>query len=82
MYDRAIVKRGKDGAISNADEVVTHFKTEWSDFFGETVTKGAEVATPPPSPTKAKYTLDDIRKMKPDEINKHWDKIKPVLEGN
>ena len=82
LYDRAIVKRNKDGVISNTDDVLKHFKGEWAGFFGETVTKGAEVATPPTNSTKPKYTLDDVKKMKPADINANWEKIKPLLEGN
>ena len=82
LYDRTMVKRGKDGAISNADDVLKHFKGEWAGFFGETVTKGAEVATPPANSTKSKLTLDDVKKMTQAEINANWEKVKPVLEGN
>ena len=81
LYDRAIVKRGKDGAISNADDVLKYFKSDWADFFGETVTKGAEVATPPANSAKPKYTLEDVKKMTQAEVNANWDKIKPIIEG-
>jgi len=47
LYDRAIVKRNKDGAIENADKVLEYFKGEWGDFFAGTEQKGADVGNPP-----------------------------------
>ena len=62
LYDRGIVKRGKDGTISNADEVRAHFRNEWSDFFGAAETKPADVGgpqnggkTPPSDPFMAGF---------------------------
>jgi len=43
LYDRTIVKKGKDGNIENADNVVEAFKKDWADFFGEVKTEGATV---------------------------------------
>jgi|GEM_PF-3808341 len=41
QYDRALVKRDKDGNITNADEVVKHFKDgDFKEFFGKTETSG------------------------------------------
>ena len=48
LYDRKIVERGKDGEVSNSDKVLEFFKGEWSEFFGTTETKGADIGTPPP----------------------------------
>jgi len=46
LYDRAIVEQ-KDGALSNADKVIEHFKSEWADFFMEVRTDGTNPPTPP-----------------------------------
>ena len=47
-YDRSIVKRGADGTISNAKEVVDSFRAEWDAFFGTITTVGSNVGNPPP----------------------------------
>ena len=47
-YDRSIVKRGADGTISNAKEVVDSFRAEWDAFFGTITTVGSDVGNPPP----------------------------------
>ena len=47
LYDRSIVKRGKDGAVENADDVLNHFGREWGDFFAKEEQHGAAVGTPP-----------------------------------
>jgi len=80
LYDRSIVKRGNDGSISNADEVLAHFKQDWAAFFGETTVKGADVATPPVN-NAAKITMADIAKMTPEEINTRFDELKPIIAG-
>ena len=82
LYDRSMVKRDKEGAISNADKVVEHFKGEWGDFFSETKTIGADVGTPPINNPTGSYTKADIERMSAAEINANWDQIKPVLAGD
>jgi len=47
-YDRSIVKRGEDGSILNAKEVVDSFRAEWDAFFGTITTVGSNVGNPPP----------------------------------
>lgn len=48
-FDRSIAKRGKDGNISNGEEIVSAVKSlgNWGSHFGTFQTVGAGVATPP-----------------------------------
>jgi len=79
LYDRKLVER-KDGAITNAEKVLEHFKSEWKDFFGEVTTTGADVGTPPPPGSNSQYagkTATELMQManenpgKIDEIMAH-----------
>ena len=80
MYDRAIVKRDKEGKINNAEEVLAHFAAEWKDFFGKETTRGVDTGRPPEKQGAA-YTKEAIAKMSVDEINQNWDAVKASLNG-
>ena len=80
MYDRAIVKRDRDGKIGNADEVLAHFAAEWKDFFGKETTRGVDTGRPPETKGGV-YTKEAISKMSVDEINQNWDAVKASLNG-
>lgn len=47
LYDRAMVKRDKDGNIKNADDILSHFNGEWGDFFAKGQARGIDNGTPP-----------------------------------
>ena len=81
QYDRSLVKRDKDGSISNAEKIVETFKDEWGDFFGETQIVGADVGSSSQSTPAKTYTLDDISKMSPAQINENWASISKSLNG-
>lgn len=42
---------------------------------------GGSPGNPGGAPKGSKFTLDDIRKMSPAEVNKHWDDVQAVLKG-
>lgn len=69
------------GAIKDADKLTESIKTEWADFIPTTTTQGAQTATPPTTTTQKTYTIADIRKMSPAEINQNFDAIKASLKG-
>lgn len=71
------------GAIKDADKLTESIKTEWADFIPTTTTQGAQTATPPATIAQAQktYTVSDIKKMSPEEINKNFDAIKASLKG-
>lgn len=71
------------GAIKDADKLTESIKTEWADFIPTTTTQGAQTATPPATMAQAQktYTVADIKKMSPEEINKNFDAIKASLKG-
>ena len=81
QYDRSIVERDSDGKIANADKVLEHFAAEWSDFFGPSEVKGADIGNPPADTPKATFTREEIQKMTPGQINANWDAVKSTLSA-
>lgn len=77
------VELDDNGAIKDADKLTESIKTEWADFIPTTTTQGAQTATPPATMAQAQktYTVADIKKMSPAEINKNFDAIKASLKG-
>lgn len=69
------------GAIKDADKLTESIRAEWADFIPTTTTQGAQTATPPTATTQKTYTVADIRKMTPAEINQNFDAIKASLKG-
>lgn len=68
----------KDGKISGWEEMSKGVKESYADVFGEVKTEGVITKTPPAGGASS-YTLDDIKKMSPQEINENWDNIKNVI---
>lgn len=75
------VELDEKGAIKGADKLTESIKSEWADFIPTTTTQGAQTATPPTTTTQKTYTIADIRKMSPAEINQNFDAIKASLKG-
>ena len=75
QYDRAMVERDKDGKIKNADKVLEHFKSEWSDFFMKIDGKGTDPATPPSGSAFAGKNIQELMA----EANKNPDKLSEIL---
>lgn len=77
-FDRSALKRDGD-TITNWEDVSKSVIAANAQHFGKEKTKAADVADPPVgNPTS--YTMEDVKKMSTQEINKNWDKVKPVLE--
>ena len=75
LYDRAIVEKGKDGALANTEKVVEAFKGEWGDFFGTEIVKGTDPATPPTGGTVYGSTLQELMEA----ANKNPDKLGEIM---
>lgn len=81
-FNREIIKRGENNAITNADEVEEAFKAEFPDFLAtEPSPTPIPPNNPPPGPVKS-YTREQIKNMSADEINKNWDAVKNTLASN
>lgn len=65
--------------IKDWETVSKSVKEQYADVFGTTQTQGAKVATPPAN-NQSSYTIEDVRKMSAQDINKNWDKIKNTLQ--
>ena len=81
VSDLDSVELDDKGAIKDADKLTESIKTEWADFIPTATTQGAQTATPPTTTTQKTYTIADIRKMSPAEINQNFDAIKASLKG-
>lgn len=80
--DDKLTFTGDDGkAVSVADGVKNWLKANpWAvkntgNGGAGTSGKGAD------KPEGTKYTLDDVKKMTPEEINKHWDEVRKVMNA-
>lgn len=71
-FDRIVRLSGEDidkmeldgkGNVKDADKLAESLKTDWSDYVGNTSTKGAKVDTPPTN-TGSKMTKDQIFAIK------------------
>lgn len=66
-------------SIKDWGDLSKPIKEAHSDVFGTVTTQGVTPAEPPKGAGKA-YSIDDVKKMSPQEINKNWDKVKDVLK--
>jgi chromosome segregation ATPase len=73
------IKVGKDGNIDDPTKVKDDIKTEWADFIVEKKDAGTNPANPPVKATPV--SLDAVKSMSIDEINKNWDSIKDTLKS-
>jgi hypothetical protein len=82
LIDREAVELDSDGEPVNADALVRSFLRDYPDFMGP--------AKPPPVTGSAdggartqpeSLTLDQIKAMKPDEINRRWPEITEAMRG-
>jgi len=80
--DMSIVKH-KNGEITNLDDVLKHYKEDdvIGDLWGgESRTEGAGNGNPPPSNATG-YTMENLKNMSPEEINKNWDAVSATLSN-
>lgn len=77
-FDRSKIQRGEDGAITNRDALVEYVKKDFADFSSTTVEQGMPPVNPPGGGNKT-YTREEIRAMKPEDINKNWPAIQKSL---
>ncbi|MDL2253836.1 hypothetical protein LJC49_07165 [Ruminococcaceae bacterium OttesenSCG-928-I18] len=77
-FDVAALEEDGDG-FKGWEDTLKPIQAKYSGLFGTVETKGPNVATPPAG-NPANYTMDDIKKMSPAEINKNWDKVSKTLE--
>ena len=78
-FNRDAIKRDKDNGISNGDELVEAFKTEFPDFIATDPTPTGPAHIAPPSGPQKKFTREQIQGMSAEEINKNWDAIQKSL---
>ena len=78
-FNRDAIKRGEDSSISNGDELVEAFKTEFPDFIATDPAPTGPAPIAPPSDPQKKFTREQIQGMSADEINRNWDAIQKSL---
>lgn len=78
-FNRDAIKRGEDSSISNGDELVEAFKTEFPDFIATDPAPTGPAPIAPPSDPQKKFTREQIQGMSAAEINKNWDAIQHSL---
>ena len=79
-FDRELIKRGEDNAITNRAELIERMKQEYPDFLAsEPAPRGPENTNPPTNNPAGGFTREQIKAMTPDEINRNWDSIKGNL---
>ena len=70
--------------VEKAEDIMTRI-TDFKKMFSEAVEKRLEERTQTTTPgsgnnqVKSNYTLEDVKKMSPEEINKNWDQIKHLI---
>lgn len=70
--------------VEKAEDIMTRI-TDFKKMFSEAVEKRLEERTQTTTPgsgnnqAKSNYTLEDVKKMSPEEINKNWDQIKHLI---
>jgi chromosome segregation ATPase len=69
-----------DGKFKDEKTLADSIKSDWSDFIATKETKTAEPANPPANPAKP-ISMDALKTMSVDEINKNWDTVKKTLSG-
>ena len=57
QYDRSIVKRNKDGSITNVEPILEYFGKEWGEFFAKEERQGAHIGSPPGNPPEQPANL-------------------------
>lgn len=65
--------------VKDADNYLKSYQELITKYSGNTTIKGAQVATPPAN-NQSSYTIEDVKKMSAQDINKNWDKIKNTLQ--
>jgi hypothetical protein len=66
QYDRSVVKRDKEGKVTNADDILKHFREgDFKEFFGKTETTGANVGnssgSEPDNTGEFKFNFSPVR---------------------
>lgn len=74
-FDMGRIQRGEDGKVSNRAELVEAIKSGYADCIGEITNTGTPPTNPPPTPPKT-ISRDQLRGMKPEEINANWEAVK------
>ena len=70
--------------VEKAEDIMTRI-TDFKKMFSEAVEKRLKERTQTTTPgsgnnqVKSNYTLEDVKKMSPEEINKNWDQIKHLI---
>lgn len=70
--------------VEKAEDIMTRI-TAFKKMFSEAVEKRLEERTQTTTPgsgnnqMKSNYTLEDVKKMSPEEINKNWEQIKHLI---
>lgn len=70
--------------VEKAEDImmrITTFKKMFGDAVEKRLNERTQVTTPGSGSgqIKSTYTLEDVKKMKPEEINKNWDQIKHLI---
>ena len=83
QIDPSKAKFSKDGSIENIDDLSKPFVEGLDFMFGTVETKGADVANPPNGEPPKTFTMEQIKSMTADEINKNWAQVQETLKkGN
>jgi hypothetical protein len=80
--DRSAIKTDDKGAITNGAEIVEAAKKSYPDLFVTQTESGASPAKPAPAaPAGKHYTIDEIKAMKPEDINANWADVQASLKN-
>lgn len=77
-WDMDKVELDENGAIKDMDGLNATVKKDYSDFIATTEDNPVPPNNPP-SGGGQKFTVADIKKMSPEEINKNWEAISKAL---
>ena len=77
LLDLAAIEFDEDGTPTNIDEALQALVQAKPYLKGQT----APPMAPTNPPRGKRLTLEDIKRMSPEEINKNWDAVQEVLRG-
>lgn len=81
VTDLDTLELSEDGGIANEDAVRSGIAQNWSAFIPKVYTMGAQTANPPAVQSERGFSLEEIRRMTPKEINENYSAIRKSLAG-
>lgn len=82
VTDLDSISLDETGEIADRDKTASDISQNWAAFIPKTKTVGANIPNPPAMVSERVYTIDDIKRMTPWEINANYAAIKKSLNRN